>query len=82
LNSLLPCAGRRPRRNRAHNFQQPIAHAYQWPFADGGSDTQAYVAALEQAAAAPLAMFGGCYAATEFTIGERWLRIQLARPLR
>jgi hypothetical protein len=49
---------------------QPIPYGYQWPFADGGSDTQAYVAALEQAAAAPLAMFGGCYATTEFTIGE------------
>ena len=43
---------------------------YQWPFDDGGGDTQAYVTALEQATGQPLAMFGGCYAGTEFTVGD------------
>jgi hypothetical protein len=47
-----------------------IASGMQWPFDDGGDDTQGYITALERDAAAPLTMFGGCYAATEFTVGD------------
>jgi hypothetical protein len=42
----------------------------QWPFDDEGDDTPGYVAALERDAGTPLSMFGGCYAATEFTVGD------------
>jgi hypothetical protein len=47
-----------------------IVGGMQWPFDDGGDDTQGYVTVLERDAAAPLTMFGGCYAATELTVGD------------
>ena len=47
-----------------------LVGGFEWPFDDGGDDTQGYVDTLEKDAGAPLAMFGGCYAGTEFTVGD------------
>jgi hypothetical protein len=49
---------------------EQMGGASQWPFDDGGDDTQGYVARLQHDAGAPLAAFGGCYAATSFTVGD------------
>ena len=46
------------------------AYAYAWPHAEGGSDTQALVAAIENLTGRALTSFNGCYQATHFTLHD------------
>lgn len=46
------------------------AYAHAWPHAEGGSDTQALVAAVENLTGRALTSFHGCYQATHFTLHD------------
>ncbi|MDC3956683.1 hypothetical protein [Polyangium jinanense] len=46
------------------------AYGYAWPHAEGGSDTQTLVAAVENLTGRALTSFHGCYQATHFTLHD------------
>ncbi|TKD03091.1 hypothetical protein [Polyangium fumosum] len=46
------------------------AYAYAWPHAEGGSDTQGLVAAVQNVTGRALTSFHGCYQATQFTLHD------------
>lgn len=46
------------------------AYAYAWPSAEGGSDTQALVTALENLTGRALGSFNGCYHASSWTLHD------------
>ncbi|HVK66582.1 MAG TPA: hypothetical protein VM694_18995 [Polyangium sp.] len=46
------------------------AYGYAWPHAEGGSDTQALVAAAQNVTGRVLTSFHGCYQATQFTLHD------------